>query len=138
MTLIQIIFQRRKIHLLTSTLVYYNHILYLYSHLSPGQTIRSTRGFKWNTGQNNGQQVSEPPSTSSNPLFTPPLQPQQQTSPFENQNNSGTNISNNNISTPQRQVGSPRGKIQQQKVTDFNYTPSHQKNHFYNLPQVLQ
>ncbi len=108
-------------------MVYYNHILYLYSHLSPGQTIRSTRGFKWNTGQNNGQQVSEPPSTSSNPLFTPPLQPQQQTSPFENQNNSGTNISNNNISTPQRQVGSPRGKIQQQKVTDFNYTPSHQK-----------
>lgn len=60
-------------------------------------------------------------------MFTPPLQPEQQSSPFENQNIGGNDTLNNNISTPQRQLGSPRAKIQQQKVTDFNYTPSHQK-----------
>lgn len=118
--------------------LYWLSRIIIYSHLSPGQTIRSTRGFKWNTGQNNGQPGPDSSTNgASNSLFTPPLQPQQQSSPFENQNQSNSNINNtiNNISTPQRQLGSPRGKIQQQqqfqqqqqKVTDFNYTPSHQK-----------
>ncbi|SCV00973.1 LAME_0G13190g1_1 [Lachancea meyersii CBS 8951] len=63
-------------------------------HLSPGQTIRSTRGFKWNTAKtpNNGQdQYSPSLGEQGSPLF----------------------------STPQ--------KTQSATITDFNYTPSHQK-----------
>ncbi|KTA95402.1 DBF2 kinase activator protein MOB1 [Nakaseomyces glabratus] len=81
-------------------------------HLSPGQTIRSTRGFKWNSGSNqNGMADSQDTSSgvkSDRMLF----------------NNSPLNPSNDNIqmlSTPKKQQQTAP------VVTDFNYTPSHQK-----------
>ena len=118
-------------------------ILLLFSHLSPGQTTRSTRGFKWNTDQNNNQQFSEHLKNGFNKELNPLSQTQQKSQPpYENQNyyHNDTNNNNNNnqtannsniypygVSTPQKQLGSPRGWIVQQKVTDFNYIPSHQK-----------
>lgn len=63
-------------------------------HLSPGQTIRSTRGFKWNTAKNNDL------GDNGNPML---------------------GIGTTSLySTPQK-AQAP------QQVTDFNYTPSHQK-----------
>ncbi|SCU88491.1 LADA_0E10484g1_1 [Lachancea dasiensis] len=64
-------------------------------HLSPGQTIRSTRGFKWNTTRS-------------------PLN--------DNGDSSSPNLAETNVplfATPQ--------KAENTTVTDFNYTPSHQK-----------
>lgn len=89
-------------------------------HLSPGQTIRSTRGFKWNAGGN---------GTSKNTgLFN------------KTKNEQGINVS------PERDAKNPINAVyadhhpskdpalyatpkkqHQQVVTDFNYTPSHQQ-----------
>lgn len=91
-------------------------------HLSPGQTIRSTRGFKWNTGTN-GQ----------------PQDPNQQngrSSPLANKGDYDPN--SNFMTTPIKQRGGNTTSLfnggpsidnepPQQQVTDFNYTPSHQK-----------
>ncbi|CCK70456.1 Mob1p KNAG_0E01940 [Huiozyma naganishii CBS 8797] len=110
-----------------------------YSHLSPGQTIRSTRGFKWNTGQseNNGskqqQQNGLGTPAGNTALFSPPILPPQQ-SQYHN-NGSSNNSSNGNpkdvglTTTPLRQQGSNdlNPISSQQQTTDFNYTPSHQK-----------
>lgn len=117
--------------ILSSSYFWFILFIHFFSHLSPGQTIRSTRGFKWNTGQNNGQQTSEPLNSGSDSLVNPHSQPQQKLPlSFEDQNhyyNNNSNIYSHGVSTPQKQLGSLRGKIGQQKVTDFNYTPSHQK-----------
>ncbi|KAM3160812.1 DBF2 kinase activator protein MOB1 [Lachancea thermotolerans] len=63
-------------------------------HLSPGQTIRSTRGFKWNTTR----------------------------APFHQDGQSSPTLGENGppmFQTPQ--------KANNQAITDYNYTPSHQK-----------
>ncbi|QHS73917.1 Mob1p [Saccharomyces paradoxus] len=102
-------------------------------HISPGQTIRSTRGFKWNTANaaNNTGSVS-------------PTKPNPQNNDINNSNNvntinSRTDFTNTPVNeykggdhgrmspiltTPKRHAPPPE---QLQNVTDFNYTPSHQK-----------
>ncbi|CAB4252866.1 similar to Saccharomyces cerevisiae YIL106W MOB1 Component of the mitotic exit network [Maudiozyma barnettii] len=90
-------------------------------HLSPGQTIRSTRGFKWNTGNNDQPQDQS--------------QLNGQGSPLVNKGQSEYNSNSNFMTTPVKQRGgnntslfnAPLDQQQQQQVTDFNYTPSHQK-----------
>lgn len=94
-------------------------------HLSPGQTIRSTRGFKWNTGSANGPQQQDA------------SQQNIQSSPLANKNfSNANNVNMNLVSTPTKQRtnnnppffgGSQDQDLTQQQVTDFNYTPSHQK-----------
>lgn len=82
------------------------------SHLSPGQTIKSTRGFKWNTAKSNNnvidgkdsdlnlnQYANERPQQ----FYTPQKQQTQELKPSF---------------IPQEAPGA---------VTDFNYTPSHQR-----------
>ncbi|CCF60214.1 hypothetical protein KAFR_0J01480 [Kazachstania africana CBS 2517] len=84
-------------------------------HLSPGQTIRSTRGFKWNTGatQTNGPSQPETPSAHKS---TRPL----------NGNVASPSMNPGITTTPVRQQTS-FNPSSAQHVTDFNYTPSHQK-----------
>ena len=91
-------------------------------HLSPGQTIRSTRGFKWNTGTNGQPQDPNQQNGRSSPLA----------------NKGDYNPNSNFMTTPVKQRGSNTTSLfnggpsfdnepPQQQVTDFNYTPSHQK-----------
>ncbi|CCE62805.1 hypothetical protein TPHA_0D01650 [Tetrapisispora phaffii CBS 4417] len=90
-------------------------------HLSPGQTIRSTRGFKWNT--NNGNAASNDNDNYKNFNVGGGTQ--------ANELNAPANIMNHNQysqptrvlpQTPTKQVNSSP-----QQITDFNYTPSHQQ-----------
>ncbi|SMN20585.1 similar to Saccharomyces cerevisiae YIL106W MOB1 Component of the mitotic exit network [Maudiozyma saulgeensis] len=90
-------------------------------HLSPGQTIRSTRGFKWNTGNNE------------QPQGQGQTQQNGQNSPLANKGQSDFTSNSNFMTTPIKQRGTNNPSLfnapadQQQQVTDFNYTPSHQK-----------
>lgn len=96
------------------------------SHLSPGQTIRSTRGFKWNNAASTGDIGGSSPqkdNVHSNNIFP---------------NVKSTNVDKELWATPTREPHTPDDldllpNLQQQQtqrdglVTDFNYTPSHQK-----------
>ena len=96
-------------------------------HLSPGQTIRSTRGFKWNNGSGSTPESQQDPSLQN-----------LQSSPLANKGGPSANydMNSNLMTTPVKQgrpgssslFGSHQQQQQQpQQVTDFNYTPSHQK-----------
>ncbi|GAV53597.1 hypothetical protein ZYGR_0AK00990 [Zygosaccharomyces rouxii] len=99
-------------------------------HLSPGQTIRSTRGFKWNTTANHGDTSSSPQKDRplsnvpingnvDDPWSTPTKTPR-----YSQQPPSGLDslAALQELRTQQApQYGSDGN------VTDFNYTPSHQK-----------
>lgn len=95
-------------------------------HLSPGQTIRSTRGFKWNNGSGNPPQSQQDPS-----------QQNLQGSPLANKGAAANYDLNSNFMTTPVKQGQPGSSSlfgghqdhqqQPQQVTDFNYTPSHQK-----------
>lgn len=105
------------------------------SHLSPGQTIRSTRGFRWNTNANKDDDstrssprrdkedshanISQPnPQSLDNPLWSTPTR--------EQQSFTGAGM----LPDLQRHQTQRDGGV----VTDFNYTPSHQKQ--FLQPQV--
>ncbi|SCU91006.1 LAMI_0E04390g1_1 [Lachancea mirantina] len=73
-------------------------------HLSPGQTIRSTRGFKWNTGK--------PPSGLGG---------------IEGAEAGGSNVGATGSGEDLGPAFRTPQKEREAMVTDFNYTPSHQK-----------
>lgn len=100
-----------------------------FSHLSPGQTIRSTRGFRWNTnaGKEDDSTRSSPKRSRDDRAGVLPSQPNPQ------------NLDSQLWTTPTRgnqgfMDSSALPELQQHMtqrdpnvVTDFNYTPSHQK-----------
>ncbi|AET38794.1 Mob1p Ecym_3303 [Eremothecium cymbalariae DBVPG len=106
-------------------------------HLSPGQTIRSTRGFKWNTpkqqehGLNNGQVVGVG---------------QQQQQQNGGVGVPGTLLGAHAITSTVGEGGgnhlsplfsTPQKSTMSQPITDFNYTPSHQKPYLVQSPGTV-
>ncbi|CCD23399.1 Mob1p NDAI_0B03650 [Naumovozyma dairenensis CBS 421] len=95
-------------------------------HLSPGQTIRSTRGFKWNSGPNQQQQQQQQQSQEELPPSSSPLRAKENNArPFNDTSNNNTVYGGDPLLTTP--IRSEPQLQQQQNVTDFNYTPSHQK-----------
>ncbi|AAS51684.1 ADL236Wp [Eremothecium gossypii ATCC 10895] len=95
-------------------------------HLSPGQTIRSTRGFKWNTAK---QQDGGGYGAGSGHLTAG--------------GGTGTLLGAHAITStaveasPGGLFTTPQKPTMSQPITDFNYTPSHQKPYIVQSPGTV-
>ncbi|AQZ15761.1 MOB1 (YIL106W) [Zygosaccharomyces parabailii] len=94
-------------------------------HLSPGQTIRSTRGFKWNTTAHNGEMSSSPQKEG--PLSSMPINGGDRNDPWSTPTKTPRGGHGAEGLPPLQQLRTQQTQHVDGTVMDFNYTPSHQK-----------
>lgn len=97
------------------------------SNLNSGKTIRSTRGFKWNTGKQQDNGGLSPVSAYPGGSPTSESLPGVQTVAFPTAERSGIPPV---FTTPNKSNAL-------QPLTDFNYTPSHQKPYLVQTPGTI-